>query len=148
LTLAIIGGQFARFRPFVDVYHQALSEFGKPEQPLAVHSPGHVSDTDEQARDELWPHYAAMHARIGRERGWPPMTREQFDTTCGPDGALFVGSPETVANKIVRAVDDLGLARFDLKYSAGTLPHELMMRCIELYGRKVAPLVRDHFAGA
>jgi probable LLM family oxidoreductase len=148
LTLAIIGGQFARFRPFVDVYHQALSEFGKREQPLAVHSPGHVSDTDEQARDELWPHYAAMHARIGRERGWPPMTREQFDTTCGSDGALFVGSPETVANKIVRAVDDLGLARFDLKYSAGTLPHELMMRCIELYGRKVAPLVRDHFAGA
>ncbi len=105
-----------------------------------------MAGTDGQARDELWPHYAAMHVRIGRERGWPPMTREQFDLTAGPDGALFVGSPETVAAKIVRVAKELGLLRFDLKYSAGTLPHERMMRSIELYGTKVAPLVRDELA--
>ena len=113
-------------------------------QPVGVHSPGHVADTDEQAREELWPHYSAMHARIGRERGWPPMTRAQFDAAAGPDGALFVGSPETVAAKIVRGRRPAWeLSRFDLKYSAGTLPHELMLRSIELYGTKVAPMVRE-----
>jgi alkanesulfonate monooxygenase SsuD/methylene tetrahydromethanopterin reductase-like flavin-dependent oxidoreductase (luciferase family) len=84
-----------------------------------------------------------MHARIGRERGWPAMTREQFDLTSGPDGALFVGSPATVAAKIARVATEMGLARFDLKYSAGTLPHVNIMRCIELYGREVVPLVRE-----
>jgi probable LLM family oxidoreductase len=143
LVLAIIGGEPRRFAPLVDLYHRALDQFGKARQPVAAHRPGHVAGTDEQARDELWPHYAVMHARIGRERGWPPMTREQFDQTCGPDGALFVGSPETVATKIVAAADELGLSRFDLKYSAGTLPHDQMMASIELHGRKVAPLVRE-----
>jgi probable LLM family oxidoreductase len=143
LVLAIIGGQPLRFRPFVDLYHHALEEFGKPRQPVAAHCPGYVADTDEQASDEMWPHYAAMHARIGRERGWAPITRAQFDATAGPDGALFVGSPETVAAKIVRVARELGLARFDLKYSTGTLPHERLLRCIELYGREVAPVVRD-----
>jgi probable LLM family oxidoreductase len=143
LVLAIIGGEPLRFAPLVDLYHRALEQFGRETQPVAVHSPGYVAATDEQARDELWPHYAAMHARIGRERGWSPMTREQFDLTAGPDGALFVGSPETVAEKIVRVATELGLARFDLKYSAGTLPHENLMRCIELYGTKVAPMVQE-----
>jgi probable LLM family oxidoreductase len=146
LVVAIIGGQPSRFAPLVDLYHRALDELGLPDQPVAVHSPGHVADTDEQARDELWPHYQAMHARIGRERGWPPMTRAQFDATAGPEGALFVGSPETVARKIVRVAGELGLARFDLKYSAGTLPHDLLLRSIELYGSKVAPLVRQELA--
>jgi probable LLM family oxidoreductase len=146
LVVAIIGGQPSRFAPLVDLYHRALDELGLPDQPVAVHSPGHVADTDEQARDELWPHYQAMHARIGRERGWPPMIRAQFDATAGPEGALFVGSPETVARKIVRVAGELGLARFDLKYSAGTLPHDLLLRSIELYGSKVAPLVRQELA--
>ena len=84
-----------------------------------------------------------MHARIGAERGWPPMTRDQFDVATGPTGALAVGSPATVAAKIVRAATGLGASRYDLKYSAGTLPHELMMRSIELYGTEVVPLVRD-----
>jgi probable LLM family oxidoreductase len=143
LTLAIIGGEPKRFAPLVDLYRRALEDFGHPDQPVAVHSPGYVGDTDEQARDEFWPHFYRMHARIGRERGWPPMTREQFDASAGPLGALFVGSPETVAAKIVRVTQDLGLSRFDLKYSAGTLPHVNLMRSIELYGTKVAPLVRE-----
>lgn len=143
LTLAIIGGETGRFRPLVDLYHRALREFGKPTQPVGAHCPGHVAATDEQARDELWPHYAAMHARIGRERGWPAMTRDQFDLSAGPGGALFVGSPATVAAKIATVAQRLGLARFDMKYSAGHLPHELMMKSIELYGREVAPAVRQ-----
>jgi alkanesulfonate monooxygenase SsuD/methylene tetrahydromethanopterin reductase-like flavin-dependent oxidoreductase (luciferase family) len=88
-----------------------------------------------------------MINRIGRERGWPPLTREHFEREAGPNGALMVGSPDTVAEKIIRAVDGLGLSRYTLKYSTGTLSHQAMMRSIELYGTKVAPLVRDHFAG-
>jgi len=143
LTLAIIGGQPRRFKPLIDLYHEALRGFGNGERPVAVHSPGHVADTDEQAREELWPHYYAMHARIGRERGWPPMTREQYEATAGPLGALFVGSAETVAQKIVTVARDLGLSRFDMKYSGGALPHDKLMRSIELYGTRVVPLVRE-----
>jgi probable LLM family oxidoreductase len=146
LMLAIIGGSPLAFRPFVELYHRALAQFGKEQLPIGAHSPGHVAETDEQAREEMWPHYQAMHARIGRERGWPPMTRAQFDRTAAPDGALFVGSPETVAAKIITVAKALGLARFDLKYSAGTLAHEKMMTSIELYGTRVAPLVRAQLA--
>lgn len=143
MMLAIIGGDPLRFAPFADLYRRALGELGQPELPIGIHSPGHVGETDEQARDELWPHYREMHARIGRERGWPPMTRMQFDQAAGPEGALAVGSPQTVAAKIVRAVHGLGASRFDLKYSAGTLPHESMLRSIELYGTEVRPLVEE-----
>ncbi len=146
LVLAIIGGAPRRFAPYVELYHRALKEFGQPDRPIAVHTPGYISESDEQARDELWPHYSAMHARIGRERGWPPMTREQFDLSTGPQGALFAGAPETVAAKIVDTVNALGLARFDMKYSNGTLPHSKMMRSIELYATKVMPLVRNALA--
>ncbi len=142
LVLAIIGGSPLAFAPLVQLYHRALAQFGQATQPVGAHSPGHIAETDEQARDEMWPHYSAMHARIGRERGWGPMTRAQFDQTAGPDGALFVGSPETVAAKIVKTAKGLGLARFSLKYSAGTLSHAKMMATIELYGTRVAPLVR------
>jgi probable LLM family oxidoreductase len=146
LMLAIIGGEPLRFAPLVDLYDRALKQFGQPPQPLGAHSPGYVAGTDEQARDEFWRHYKAMHDRIGRERGWPPLTRAQFDAGTGPDGALFVGSPDTVAAKIVRVTDGLGLDRFDLKYSAGTLPHDQMMNTIELYGTKVVPLVREQLS--
>ena len=142
LTLAIIGGSPRRFRPYVDLYHQALDQFGRPQLPVAVHSPGHVAETDELAREQLWPHYEQMINRIGSERGWPPTTRAQFEREAGPDGALCVGSPHTVAAKIAGTVKLLGLSRFDMKYSAGTLPHELMMRSIELLGTTVAPRVR------
>jgi probable LLM family oxidoreductase len=150
LTLAIIGGSPMRFAPLVGLYHRALEELHGPEAatlPVGVHSPGYVADTDEQARDELWPHYRTMHDRIGRERGWPPMTRAQFDASAGPEGALYVGSPDTVASKIARTVRGLGISRFDLKYSAGTLPHELQLASIERYGAKVVPQVKERLAG-
>ena len=143
LTLAIIGGNPLRFRPYVDLYHEALGKFGFDSRPIAVHSPGHVAATDQQARDDVWPHYEAMMNRIGRERGWPPASRGQFENEAGPNGALCVGSPETVAAKIVKTVRALGLSRFDLKYSSGTLSHGKMMSSIELIGKEVAPRVRE-----
>ena len=146
LMLAIIGGNPARFAPYADLYQRALTQFGRTLLPVGAHSPGHVAATDEQAREELWPHYAAMITRIGGERGWPPATRAQFEHEAGPQGALCVGSPETVATKIVATIRALGLSRFDMKYSNGTLPHELLMRSIELYATEVAPRVRAALA--
>jgi probable LLM family oxidoreductase len=143
LTLAIIGGSPQRFKPYVDLYHQALNRHGKAELPIAVHSPGHVAPTDDQAKTELWPHYETMMTRIGAERGWPPANRANFEREAGPDGALCVGSPDTVAAKIASTAKMLGLSRFNLKYSNGTLPHGTMMRSIELFGTKVAPRVRE-----
>jgi alkanesulfonate monooxygenase SsuD/methylene tetrahydromethanopterin reductase-like flavin-dependent oxidoreductase (luciferase family) len=147
LTLAIIGGNPERFKPFVDLYRQSLRQLGRPELPIAVHSPGHVAATDELAKEQLWPHYQAMFTRIGGERGWPPTTRAQFDREASPAGALCAGSPETVATKIARLVKQLGLTRVNVKYSAGTLPHDQMVRSIELLGTVVAPRVRDMTLG-
>jgi alkanesulfonate monooxygenase SsuD/methylene tetrahydromethanopterin reductase-like flavin-dependent oxidoreductase (luciferase family) len=143
LMLAIIGGPPAQFAPYADLYRQALQQLGKPQLPIGVHSPGHVADTDEQAKEELWPPFSVQRTRIGHERGWPPATREEFEASAGPEGALYVGSPETVAAKIVRNAKILGIDRFDLKYSNGTLPHDKLMRSIELYGTRVVPLVRE-----
>lgn len=147
LMLAIIGGEPIRFAGYVDLYKRALKEFGREELPVAAHSPGHVAATDELAAEELWPHYATMNDRIGKERGWPPMTRERFDSEVRR-GALFVGSPETVAAKIVKTARGLGLARFDLKYANGTMPHEQLLKSIELYGRDVRAMVRDGMRAA
>jgi hypothetical protein len=97
-----------------------------------------VAATDERAREEIWPHYQAMLTRIGAERGWPPVTREQFEHEAGPTGALFVGAPATVAAKIARTVSTLSLSRFNLKYSAGTLPHAAPATSVELYGTAAA----------
>lgn len=143
LTLAIIGGNPLRFRPYVDLFHESLTQSGQPLLPVAVHSPGHVADTDEEAMNDLWPHYAAMMTRIGAERGWPPANRTQFEREAGPWGALCVGSPETVALKIANTSRALGLSRFNMKYSNGTLPHEKLVRSIELFGTKVAPRTRE-----
>lgn len=147
LMLAIIGGSPARFRPFVDLYHRALEELGRPKLPIGVHAPGHVAATDAQAREELWPHFLEQRTRIGKERGWPPPSRAQFEAESGPQGAIFVGSPETVAAKIVDAARTLELARFDLKYANGAMPHAQLVRSIELIGREVAPRVREQLAG-
>ena len=141
LMLAIIGGDPNRFRPYVDLYHRALDQLGKPSLPIGVHSPGYVADSDEQAREELWPDYKRMRDRIGAERGWPAMQRAEFDREAAA-GSLYVGSPETVARKIAATAKALGINRFDLKYSAGALSHEKLMHSIDLYGRKVIPLVR------
>jgi probable LLM family oxidoreductase len=145
LMLAIIGGSPQRFVGYSDLYRQMLERFGQPTLPIGVHSPGHVADTDEQAREELWPHYAGLMNRIGAERGWQPIGRAHFEREAA-EGALFVGSPETVAAKIVKTVNALGLSRFDLKYSNGTMPHGKLMKSIELYGTKVVPLVKAQLA--
>ncbi|GAA1950491.1 LLM class flavin-dependent oxidoreductase [Microbacterium deminutum] len=143
LMLAIIGGPAARFRSFVDLYHRSLASFERESLPIGVHSPGHVADTDQQAWDEAYPGFEAMNNTIGRERGWPTYSRMRFQHDVGPEGALYVGSPETVARKIAETVRALGIQRFDMKFSTGTLSHEKMMRSIELYGTRVAPLVRE-----
>jgi probable LLM family oxidoreductase len=147
LTLAIIGGDPRRFAGYVELYYRALEQLGQERLPLGVHSPGHVADTDAQARDELWPHYQVMRNRIGSERGWPPTNRAEFEREIAI-GSLYVGSPETVARKISATVRALGASRFDMKYSAGTLPHERMLRSIELYGREVMLRVRQLLADA
>lgn len=146
LMLAVIGGDPARFRPFVDLYHRSLEDFGQPRLPIGVHAPGFVAETDEAAAEILFPHFKRARDRIGRDRGWGPVSREQFLADIA-HGALHVGSPETVARKIAKTVKTLGLARFDLKYSYGTMPHDNLMKTIELYGTRVAPLVRELLAG-
>jgi probable LLM family oxidoreductase len=146
LMLAIIGGNPSRFVTYSDLYKQSLERFGKSLLPIGVHSPGHVAATDEQAKEDLWPHYAGLMNRIGAERGWAPIGRGHFEREAGPDGALFVGSPETVAKKIVSTMKALGLTRFDMKYSNGTMPHDKLMASIELYGTRVAPMVREQMA--
>jgi probable LLM family oxidoreductase len=145
LMLAIIGGDPNRFRPYVDLYHRAFVQFGRPVREIGVHSHGYVAETDEKAREELWPDYKKMRDRIGAERGWLPMTRAAFDYEAD-HGSLYVGAPETVARRIATTAKALGISRFHMKYSAGMLSHEKIMRCIELYGRKVIPLTRDMLA--
>ena len=146
MMLAIIGGEPSRFMPFVDLYHRAVAQIGGEVQPLGVHSPGHVAETDEQAREELWPGYEVLHNRIGGERGWGRTTRERMNMEADM-GSLYVGSPETVAKKIAKTVKTLGLKRFEMKYANGTVSHDKLMKSIELYGTKVVPMVRDILAG-
>ena len=145
MMLAIIGGAPSRFEVHVDLYKRAFAKTGRPPRPIGVHSPGHVAATDAQAREEFFPDYKRMRDAIGAERGWPPMERAEFDSEVEA-GSLYVGSPETVARKIAATARSLGLSRFDLKYSAGPLPQARLMRCIELYGGTVVPLVRDMLA--
>jgi len=143
LMLAIIGGPAGRFAPFAELYRRSLDTFEQPQLPVGVHSPGHVAETDQQAWDEAYEGFEAMNNSIGRERGWPTYNRLRFQHDVGPEGALYVGSPETVARKIAETVRTLGASRFDMKFSTGTLSHEKMMRSIELFGTEVAPRVRD-----
>jgi probable LLM family oxidoreductase len=145
MLLAIIGGDPRRFAPFADLYRRALKEMGKTELPVGVHSHGFVGETDAQAREDLFVDYKRMRDKIGGERGWPPLTPADFEREI-EHGSLYVGSPETVARKIAATVNVLRVTRFDIKYSAGPLSHEKMMRSIELYGRKVIPLVREMLA--
>lgn len=145
LMLAIIGGDARRFLPYVDLYQRACAQLGRKERPIGVHSPGFVAETDELAREIAFPAHAEMFGRIGRERGWPPVTKDRFLAEV-EHGALYVGSPETVAQKIAATVRDLGLARFDLKYTTGPVPHAAQMDCIRLYGEKVIPRVRELLA--
>jgi probable LLM family oxidoreductase len=146
LMLAIIGGSPARFVPFSQLFRQALERFGRAPLPVGVHSPGHVADTDERAREEFWPHYLEVFRRVAKVRGFAVPTRESFTYEVGPQGALYVGSPETVATKIAANLTALGATRFDLKYGMGGLSHEALMTNIELYGTQVVPRVRELLA--
>lgn len=145
LILAIIGGDPARFAPYADLYRRAFAQLGEPVQPIGVHSPGFVGETDAIARELFFTDYKRMRDRIGSERGWPPMGRDEFEREV-EQGSLYVGSPETVARKIAATIRTLGLSRFQMKYSAGPLSHEKMLGSIRLYGEKVVPLVRDMLA--
>lgn len=142
MMFAIIGGDPARFKPYVELYHRAAAQLDRPIRPVGVHSPGHVADTDIEAMEQNWPHYKVLHDKIGGERGWPAVTRDRFVGEIA-HGSLYVGSPETVARKIAATVRMLGISRFDMKYSSGPMPHESMLKSIKLYGEQVIPMVRD-----
>jgi probable LLM family oxidoreductase len=144
LVLAIIGGDPARFQVLADLYRRTLVESGYDpgEFPLAVHGLGFIADNSEQASDEIYRSFTDMMDKIGRERGWPPLTREQYDWMRSPQGSLVVGDPETVATKVLYWKEILGIDRFMLHH-AGSVSHESAMRSIELFGTKVSPLVRN-----
>ena len=149
LMIAIIGGEPHRFRPLIDRYRQAGLRAGHtPDQlKLGIHSLGYVAETAAKAADDFFPGDAQSFSEIGRERGWPPVTRAQYDALLGPTGALLVGDPETVAEKILRVNDSLGgISRLTFQMSVAALPHAKLMRAIELLGTRVAPLVRTALA--
>lgn len=145
LMVAIIGGNTARFRPLVDLYREAGAKAGfSPNQlKVGLHSPGYVSNTDTQAEAEYYPGYAELWTKLGRERGWPPVTRQQFDQLMGPGGVLVVGGPERVAEKLLRHSESLGgVDRFTFQMDNAGLTHEQLMTSIELIGTKVMPLLK------
>jgi alkanesulfonate monooxygenase SsuD/methylene tetrahydromethanopterin reductase-like flavin-dependent oxidoreductase (luciferase family) len=137
MALAIIGGEPARFAPLVDLYRRAGGTR------VSINSHAYVAETDQQAADEFFPAYSAMMNRIGAERGWSPMVRPQFDALRSPRGALVVGSPETVVKKILAQREIFGHDRFLAQMSVGPMPHEQVMRSLELFGTEVAPAVRE-----
>ena len=145
LMLAIIGGEPSRFAAHVDLYFRALEQFGMPAQPVGQHALGLIADTDEEAAELWWQSWQPLVEQLGKERGFYPPTRERYDLELAT-GALFVGSPETVANKIVQMTRDLRISRFDLKYDIGGLPISARSRTIELLGTEVAPRVREILA--
>ena len=147
--VAIIGGEPHRFRPLIDRYREAELRAGhSPDQlKVGIHSLGYVTDNASKAANEFFPGYARSFSEIGKERGWPPVTRAHFDALLGPTGALLVGDPETVAEKIVHMNDSLGgISRLTFQMSVAALPHAKLMRAIELLGTRVAPLVRTALA--
>ncbi|BBG02151.1 MULTISPECIES: LLM class flavin-dependent oxidoreductase [Pseudonocardia] len=145
LMLAIIGGPPERFAPYVDLYHRAVEQFGNPARPVGMHAPGFVAATDEEAREVFYPPYKAQMDLIGAQRGWPPMARERFEAEI-EQGALHVGSPETVARKIADSVRAVGAERFDLIYTVGPQPVSARRKAVELYGTQVIPKVRELLA--
>jgi len=151
LMVAIIGGEPRRFRPLIELYREEGRRAGHSPDQLTVglHSIGFVGDTTSQAADDFWPGYAHTLTEIGRERGWPPATRAQFDATRGPTGALLIGDPEKVAEKILYDNEVLGgISRITFQMSVSTLPHAKLLHAIELLGTRVAPIVRRELTPA
>jgi alkanesulfonate monooxygenase SsuD/methylene tetrahydromethanopterin reductase-like flavin-dependent oxidoreductase (luciferase family) len=143
--LAVIGGPPVRFLPLVELYKRALEKFEKPPQRIGMHSHGLVARTDQEAVDIQWPHWAHVFENAAAERGWARPTMDRFQAEID-EGSLYLGSVETVANKIAWVIRLLGLSRFDLAYATGRVPHEQKMATIELYGREVIPRVRELLA--
>jgi alkanesulfonate monooxygenase SsuD/methylene tetrahydromethanopterin reductase-like flavin-dependent oxidoreductase (luciferase family) len=149
LMVAIIGGEPHRFRPLVDLYREAGRRAGHPADKLTVgvHSIGFVGDTTQQAADDFYPGFAQTFTKIGRERGWAPTTRAQFDATRGPTGAYLIGDAKTVAEKILHVNKALGgISRITFQMSVATMAHAKMARSIEILGRDVSPLVAKALA--
>jgi len=149
LMVAIIGGETRRFRPLVDLYREAGERAGHPQDRLTVgvHSLGYVAATTQEAADDFFPGYARAMNSVGRERGWPPMSRAGFDAQRGPFGALIIGEPDEVVEKIIRHSEALGgISRITFQMNAASLPHAKLMRAIEALGTRVAPAVRQEFA--
>jgi probable LLM family oxidoreductase len=149
LMVAIIGGEPKRFRPLIDLYREAGRRAGHSADKLSVglHSIGFVGETTEEAAEDFFPGYAHTFTEIGKERGWPPTTRKQFDAVRGPTGAVLIGDAETVAKKILYVNEVLGgLSRITFQMGVSTLPHPKMLRAIEILGTRVAPLVRKDLA--
>jgi len=142
LAMAIIGGLPAQFKQLVQLYRQTSEKAGHGTLPLAVHSHGYVADTSQQAADEFYPSYAYVMSKLGRERGWQPMTRPQYEAMRGPQGALLTGSPQQVIDKILYEHELFNLSRFLIHTSVGTMPHDKVMRSIELFATRVAPEIR------
>lgn len=145
LMVAIIGGEPRRFRPLIDLYREAGRRAGHAPEKLTVglHSIGFLGDTTQEAADDFFPGYAHTFTEIGKERGWSPTTRAQFDAVRGPTGALLIGDAETVAKKILYVNEALGgLSRITFQMGVSTLPHPKMLRAIEILGTQVAPIVR------
>jgi alkanesulfonate monooxygenase SsuD/methylene tetrahydromethanopterin reductase-like flavin-dependent oxidoreductase (luciferase family) len=148
MALAIIGGRPERFTPFVDLFRRSAEEAGHSGLPVSINSHAYVADTSERAADEFFPGYATMMNRIGRERGWAPMERQSFNALRTLRGALVVGNPEEVVEKILYQHELFGHQRFMAQMSVGTMPHAHVMRSIELLGTEVAPVVRKELAGS
>jgi probable LLM family oxidoreductase len=142
VAFAIIGGAPGNFKPLVDLYKKAVEEEHSFSNPVGMHSMGHVAETDAQAREEFYPYYETFHNRLGAERGWGRLTPPRFLQEI-ENGSLYVGSPETVGKKIASTVKTLGVERFDLKYATGEMPHSSLMKSVELYGTKVASIVKN-----
>ncbi len=151
LMVAIIGGEPKRFRPLIDLYREAGRRAGHSPDKLMVglHSIGFLGDTTKEAADDFFPGYAHTFTEIGKERGWPPTTRAQFDAVRGPTGALLIGDAETVTKKILYVNEVLGgLSRITFQMGVSTLPHPKMLRAIEILGTRVAPMVRKELAAS
>jgi probable LLM family oxidoreductase len=146
LALAIIGGEPARFAPLATLFRRAAAQFGHGPLPVSINSHGFVADTSQAAADSFYATYAEVMTQLGRERGWGPMTRDQFDALAGLHGAVLVGSPEQVAEKILFQHEVFGHQRFLMQSSLGAAPHREVLRSIELLGTKVAPIVRAEVA--
>jgi probable LLM family oxidoreductase len=142
MGLAIIGGMPERFVPLIDLYREATQKYWKKDLPTGINSHVYVAETSQQAADEFFPYYAEVMSRIGRERGWPPTTRQQFDAMRSPKGSLLVGSPDEVADKLLYEHSLFNNNRFLAQMDVGALPHDKLMKSIELFGSKVAPQVK------